>query len=113
LFLIIIFVIKNDVVFCNPSDAERIEEDCMFVARQEHGDDNLLDKVVNSEDEAYALYNDYALRTGFSIRKGKPRYFSGSKNIRQREFLCSKEGFKLDEDPHDEKKWRLEQVVKH
>ncbi len=54
----------------------------MFVARQEHGDDNLLDKMVNSEDEAYALYNDYALRTGFSIRKGKPRYFSGSKNIR-------------------------------
>ena len=83
LFLIIIFVIKNNVVFCNPSDTERIEEDCMFVARQEHGDDNLLDKVVNSEDEAYALYNDYALRTGFSIRKGKPRYFSGSKNIRQ------------------------------
>ena len=32
LFLTIIFVIKNDVVFCNSSDAERIEEDCMFVA---------------------------------------------------------------------------------
>ena len=77
----------------------------MFITRQENSDDNLLDKVVNSEDEAYALYNDYALRIGFSIRKGKPRYFSGSKNIRQREFLCSKEGFKLDEDPHDEKKW--------
>ena len=77
----------------------------MFVARQEHGDDNLLDKMVNSEDEAYALYNDYAFRTGFSIRKGKPRYFSGLKNIRQREFLCSKEGFKLDEDPHHKKKW--------
>ena len=35
---------------------------------------------------------------GFSIRKGKPRYYNGMKNIKQREFLCSKEGFKLDED---------------
>ena len=104
MFLTIIFVIKNDVVFCNPSDAERIEEDYMFVTRQEHGDDNLLDTVVNSEDEAYALYNDYALRIGFSIPKGKPRYLSGSKNVRQQEFLCSKKGFKLDEDPRDEKK---------
>ncbi|KAK4592468.1 hypothetical protein RGQ29_016852 [Quercus rubra] len=34
----------------------------------------------------------------FSIRKGKPRYCNGTKNIKQREFLCSKEGFKLDED---------------
>ena len=104
MFLTVIFVIKNDIVFCNPSDAERIEEDCLFVAWQEHGDDNLLDKVVNSEHETYALYNDYALRTCFNIRKGKPRYFSGSKNIRQREFLCSKKGFKLDEDSRDEKK---------
>ncbi|XP_028092442.1 protein FAR1-RELATED SEQUENCE 5-like [Camellia sinensis] len=86
------------------NDVERGERDCMFVARQENNDDNLLDKVVYSEDEAYALYNNYALRMGFSIRKGKPRYYSGSKNIRQREFLCCKEGFKVDEDPFEEKK---------
>ena len=46
----------------------------------------------------------YALRMGFSIQKGKPRYYSGSKNIKQREFVCSKEGFKVDEDPCEEKK---------
>ncbi|KAL7194693.1 hypothetical protein ACSBR1_035014 [Camellia fascicularis] len=76
----------------------------MFVARQENSDDNLLDKVVCAKEEAYALYNIYALRMGFSIRKGKPRYYSGSKNIKQREFVCSKEGFKVDEDPCEEKK---------
>ncbi|XP_028065625.1 protein FAR1-RELATED SEQUENCE 5-like [Camellia sinensis] len=41
---------------------------------------------------------------GFSIRKGKPRYYSGSKNIRQHQFLCSKEGFKIDEDPCEKEK---------
>ena len=39
--------------------------------------------VVNSEEEAYKLYNEYAMQTGFSIRKNKIIY---SKNgIRQRE----------------------------
>ena len=44
---------------------------------------------------------------GFSIWKGKSRYYNGTKNIKQREFLCSKEGFKLDEDFCKEKysKW--------
>ena len=98
LFLIFIFVIKIVVVICKPSDIEEIEGDCMFVARLENSDENLLNKVVHNVDEAYALYNDYALRMGFSIRKGKPRYYNGTKNIKQREFLCFKKGFKLDED---------------
>ena len=98
MFLIFIFVIKNFVVICKPSDIEEIEGDCMFVARLENSDENLFNKVVHNADEAYALYNNYALRMGFSIRKGKPRYYNGTKNIKQREFLCSKEGFKLDED---------------
>ena len=34
----------------------------MFVARLENSDENLLNKVVHNADEAYALYNDYALR---------------------------------------------------
>ena len=66
--------------------------------RLENSDDNLLNKVVHNADEAYSSYNDYVLRTGFSIRNGKPRYYNGMKNIKQHEFLCSKEGFKLDED---------------
>ena len=53
--------------------------------------------MVHNADGAYTLYNDHVLRMDFSIRKGKPRYYNGMKNIKQREFLCSKEGFKLDE----------------
>ena len=98
LFLILIFVIKIVVVICKPSDIEEIEGNCMFVATLENGDENLLNKVAHNADEAYALYNDYTLQMGFSIRKGKPWYYYGTKNIKQREFLCSREGFKLDED---------------
>ncbi|XP_030940024.1 protein FAR1-RELATED SEQUENCE 5-like [Quercus lobata] len=92
-------------VICNSSDIEGIE-DCLFVERLENSDENLLYKVTYIENEAYNLYNNYALQTGFSIRKGKPRYFNGIKNIRQHEFLCSKEGFKVDEDPCEEKNWK-------
>ena len=114
LFLIFIFVIKIVVVICKPSDIEEIEGDCMFVAKLENSDENLLNKVVHKGDEAYALYNDYALRMGFSIRKGTPRYYNGMKNIKQCKFLCSKEGFKLDKDFCKEKySKRLELVVKH
>ena len=112
--LIFIFVIKIVVVICKPSDIEEIEGDCMFVAKLENSDENLLNKVVHKADEAYALYNDYALRMGFSIRKGTPRYYNGMKNIKQCKFLCSKEGFKLDKDFCKEKySKRLELVVKH
>ena len=106
LFLTFIFFIKIIVVICNSRDIKGIEEDCLFVEQLENSNDNLLDKVAYAEDEAYNLYNNYALQTGFSIRKGKPRYFNGTKNIRQREFLCSKGGFKIDEDPCEEKNWK-------
>ena len=42
----------------------------MFIAQQENNDGNLLDKLVYSVDQAYTLYNDYALHIGFSIPKG-------------------------------------------
>ncbi|KAK4596452.1 hypothetical protein RGQ29_014476 [Quercus rubra] len=57
-------------------------EEPNFQSNGENSDDNLLDKVTYTENEAYNLYNNYALRTGFSIWKGKPRYFNGTKNIR-------------------------------
>ena len=60
LFLTIIFFIKIIVVICNSSDIEGIE-DCLIVEQLENSDDNLLDKVAYTEDEAYNLYNNYAL----------------------------------------------------
>ena len=51
--------------------------------------ETLLGMVVHSEDEAYKLYNDYAIRIGFSVQKEKIRY---AKNVvRQRDYVCSKE----------------------
>ena len=54
-----------------------------MIVNHEGQSENLLGMVVNSEEEAYKLYNEYAMQTGFSIRKNKIIY---SKNgIRQRE----------------------------
>jgi FAR1 DNA-binding domain/MULE transposase domain len=60
--------------------------------------EELLGQVVCSEEEAYKLYCEYGLRMGFSIRKGKQYYFTGTKNIRTKDYYCSKEGSR-DEDP--------------
>ena len=53
--------------------------------------ENLLGMVVHSEEEAYKLYNDYAIRIGFSVRKEKLKYAKNS--VKTREYVCSKEGF--------------------
>ncbi|BFG17885.1 hypothetical protein CerSpe_041580 [Prunus speciosa] len=47
---------------------------------------------VSNEVEAYNLCNSYALKKGFSIRKGNIRRDTKN-NIRQRDYLCSKQGF--------------------
>ena len=66
--------------------------------------ETLLGMVVHSEDEAYKLYNDYAIRIGFSVQKEKIRY---AKNVvRQRDYVCSKEGFPRDSDNLDDKKFK-------
>ncbi|GMY38846.1 protein FAR1-RELATED SEQUENCE 6-like, partial [Fagus crenata] len=67
-------------------------------------DENLLGMVVYSDDEAYKLYNDYATRIGFSIRKEKLRFAKAV--LRQRVFVCSKEGFQRDSDLSKIKKFK-------
>ena len=37
--------------------------------------------MVHNADGAYTLYNDH-VQMNFSIRKGKPRYYNGTKNIK-------------------------------
>ncbi|XP_040363288.1 protein FAR1-RELATED SEQUENCE 5-like isoform X2 [Rosa chinensis] len=60
---------------------------------------------VYSDDEAYNLYNNYALRKGFSIRKGHIRR-DASGNVRLREFTCAKEGFTRDQDTFEQKRYK-------
>lgn len=64
--------------------------------------------VVHNEDEAYKLYNDYAIRMGFSVQKNKLRY--SKDGIRQQEYVCSKEGFPQDSDHLDDKKFKKLQI---
>ncbi|XP_021772683.1 protein FAR1-RELATED SEQUENCE 5-like [Chenopodium quinoa] len=46
-------------------------------------------KQVRSDSEAYEMYNDYAFRHEFSIRRGKNQYVG---NWRGRNYLCSNAG---------------------
>ncbi|KAK8625230.1 hypothetical protein V6N13_090105 [Hibiscus sabdariffa] len=75
-----------------------------FIKRTETNEIGLKGLVVNSEDAAYNLYNDYGHDLGFSVRKGKNRYVFGTKIIRSKDFYCSKQGFKELEDDEGTKK---------
>ncbi|KAJ0960201.1 hypothetical protein J5N97_001976 [Dioscorea zingiberensis] len=60
--------------------------------------DEIFDEIkvgmkVYSEEEAYDFYNRYAMSKGFSVRKGNKRRSLGEP-LRQREFLCSKAGYR-------------------
>ncbi|GLT84078.1 hypothetical protein SLE2022_023290 [Rubroshorea leprosula] len=57
---------------------------------------------VCSEEEAYCLYNKYALNRGFSIRKGIMHHVNGV--LQQQEYICSKEEFRRNEDSCNVKK---------
>jgi hypothetical protein len=54
----------------------------------------LMTTVVDSLDAAYELYCEYAHACGFSVRKGKQYYVKGTKIIKSKVFLCSKQGIK-------------------
>jgi len=41
------------------------------------------------------MYNDYAFRMGFSVRKRKQYYVFGSRTLKMKKFHCSKAGFKV------------------
>ncbi|XP_019166801.1 PREDICTED: protein FAR1-RELATED SEQUENCE 7-like [Ipomoea nil] len=57
-------------------------------------DQDLVGMSVCSVDEAYDMYNYYAFRVGFSVRRGKQRYSSATKTMKTKMFHCSKDGFK-------------------
>ena len=69
----------------------------------ESGEIKIGMQVSSEEEEAYNMYNEYALKKGFSIRKATKQTVNCV--VRQREFMCSKQGFKEFEDPFDMKKY--------
>ncbi|XP_019176479.1 PREDICTED: protein FAR1-RELATED SEQUENCE 1-like [Ipomoea nil] len=42
----------------------------------------------------FELYNGYAYRVGFSVRKGQQRYKASTKSIQMKRFFCAKAGYK-------------------
>ncbi|KAK3218639.1 hypothetical protein Dsin_012609 [Dipteronia sinensis] len=77
----------------------------------EEDNDLKVGMEVQSDSEAYILYNSYALRKWFNVRKWRIRK-DGSNNIRQREFVCSKQGFYMDEEPRDQDKAMKNAIAK-
>ncbi|XP_073285274.1 protein FAR1-RELATED SEQUENCE 5-like [Primulina huaijiensis] len=51
-------------------------------------------QVVNSVEDTYLLYCQYAHAKGFSVMKGDQRYFSQTNELQSKEFHCSCEGLK-------------------
>ncbi|XP_057421165.1 protein FAR1-RELATED SEQUENCE 5-like isoform X2 [Lotus japonicus] len=70
---------------CQPLETDETKEIC-------------VGQVVHSLEEAYNLYQEHAFKMGFSVRKGRMLYYdSEKKNIRLKDFYCSKQGFKNNE----------------
>ncbi|XP_019153614.1 PREDICTED: protein FAR1-RELATED SEQUENCE 7-like [Ipomoea nil] len=57
-------------------------------------DQDLVGLVVSNANEAFEVYNSYAYRLGFSVRKGHQRYKGSSNTIQMKKFCCSKAGYK-------------------
>ncbi|XP_037461695.1 protein FAR1-RELATED SEQUENCE 9-like isoform X1 [Triticum dicoccoides] len=72
-------------------------EDHRNALSRKEATEELIGCMVHSEEEAYKLYCDYGHRIGFSVRKGKQSYFIGTRDIRTKDYYCSKEGLKYDE----------------
>ncbi|XP_019160719.1 PREDICTED: protein FAR1-RELATED SEQUENCE 2-like [Ipomoea nil] len=57
-------------------------------------DQDLVGLVVSNADEAFEVYNSYAYRLGFSVRKGHQRYKESTNTIQMKKFCCSEAGYK-------------------
>ena len=90
--------IENVIDVDGGNDEEENIENVTFV---ESGEIKIGMQVSSEDEEAYNMYNEYALKKGFSIRKATRRIVNCV--VRQREFMCSKQGFKEFEDPSDVK----------
>uniref|UniRef100_K3ZNJ8 SWIM-type domain-containing protein n=1 Tax=Setaria italica TaxID=4555 RepID=K3ZNJ8_SETIT len=54
----------------------------------------IVDQTFMREEDFYEFYNDYAYHKGFSIRKGRVRYKTGTKEVIWRRLMCSCEGYR-------------------
>ncbi|XP_020598366.1 putative protein FAR1-RELATED SEQUENCE 10 [Phalaenopsis equestris] len=65
----------------------------------------LFETVVHNEKEAYEVYCAYAHHIGFSVRKEHDTFWPNSKNLKTKDFVCGRAGFK--------KELKATQIVKY
>ncbi|XP_021769896.1 protein FAR1-RELATED SEQUENCE 5-like [Chenopodium quinoa] len=70
----------------------------------EASESKLFDENVKSNEEAYELYNSYAFKHDFGIRKDKLNRREDKVTIRKRFFVCSFAGFKQEKKPGEKPK---------
>ncbi|KAI0529166.1 hypothetical protein KFK09_001713 [Dendrobium nobile] len=66
---------------------------------------SISDVYVN-EKEAYEAYRSYGYNLGFSVRKDHHSYWPNSRNLKSKDFVCSKAGFKKLPDLNIQRKYR-------
>ncbi|KAI0496270.1 hypothetical protein KFK09_022584 [Dendrobium nobile] len=66
---------------------------------------SISDVYVN-EKEAYEAYRSYGYNLGFSVRKDHHSYWPNSRNLKSKDFVCSKTGFKKLPDLNIQRKYR-------
>ncbi|XP_020592536.1 protein FAR1-RELATED SEQUENCE 5-like [Phalaenopsis equestris] len=54
----------------------------------------LLETLVHNEKEAYEVYCAYTHHIGFSVRKDHATFWTNTRNIKSKDFVCGKTGFK-------------------
>lgn len=71
-------------------------------------DKDVVFPTVHYDEEAYAMYSEYARKTSFSVRKQHIFYCTHTRIIKGREYSCSKAGLK-----RSSTNWILAQIVWH
>ncbi|XP_019178034.1 PREDICTED: protein FAR1-RELATED SEQUENCE 5-like [Ipomoea nil] len=79
----------NSIVVDGTSEHVIVEESAI------PDNEELLGLSVGSIEDAFGKYNDYAFRMGFSARKGKKYYVTGTRILKTKVFCCSKSGFRI------------------
>ncbi|XP_020683857.1 protein FAR1-RELATED SEQUENCE 5-like [Dendrobium catenatum] len=70
-----------------------------------------ISAVYKDETEAYECFCTYAHDNGFSVRKNHHNFCPNSRNIKSKDFVCSKASFKKSDDHNSGKRKRLTRPV--
>jgi hypothetical protein len=55
----------------------------------------MVNQIFDSEEQGYKHYNSYAKEKGFSVRLDDKVYVLGTKELKGKHFVCSKEDYHL------------------